>query len=81
MKKVFVVFLCDIWKSSNSMQFEGVFTNRSKLNKTIKELVSEGSIEVREGFKIDYIKYSSIEELNNNIHHIFIDDVVVNERQ
>jgi cell division FtsZ-interacting protein ZapD len=72
--KLYVLFACDEWKSSDSMGLLGVF-DEVKIKEALKKLLKQGDIELETSKSIDeidvdrlnaYVKYAHVEQYDLN---------------
>jgi len=76
---VYCVYLCDVWKSTNSMSLHCICTSIKRLNSVVKKLLKEKTIELKDGNSVCYNQVNLVNELNNKIDYLYIEDVRLNE--
>lgn len=76
MRSYYVLYRCDVHKSTASFYLAGVFC-RTKLEKAIRELVRKGEMEFNEDLKC--LNELELRQVNTNLVYGHIEDVILNE--
>lgn len=78
-KQIYVMFLCDEWKSVDSYRLYMVSTNDKKIKEEVRRLVQKGDVIYTKDF--DYYDKDDLQSINNSISNIYIKIVADGETQ
>lgn len=78
-KELYIVFLCDEWKTLNFRGVTAVCTTIPNLKKILRQLIKEDAIELEDGFsKKDFNKSQEAHELSAMLKYVHIETTTPN---
>lgn len=77
--KATIVFTCDAWKSRDSMNLVGVFTNKKKYNTMLRSLFKEDTFEINVPLK-EFLEMS-VHDQDVNVNYLHIYEINLNIRE
>jgi len=72
MKKVYLLYACDQWKSFNSMRLRMATTSEKKLRKAVLEAIGDDDMELDVANIATFIRDRDVHEIDNSLQYGFI---------
>jgi len=72
-----IVYTCDAWKSTKSLNLVGVFTNRKKLLQVLHKLYKSNEIDV-DG-NPSTLKNLTLKQMQVKIEYLYLEEIELNE--